>query len=384
MSGFREKIEIFLAQSRRVQRQTGKSPGVQLREIAELRTLGGQCSASDYYQFKLYDDGYLKGRGRADFLGWRLLEKFSLALNPRFAVLPAWDKSVFTQMAGGAGLPIAPVKAFFYAAQHIPTSMGLHLKRIEDVADFLRVQTSYPLFGKPAFSQQGFGAAHLASYDKSSDRLTLMDGSAIQMQDFLRRLVQTVDRRYHRPECGYLFQETFSPAPEIFQLTGWPAICGVRIICLNANGNVRPIRAVWKVAVQPNHVDNFSLGKNGNMLADINLTTGEVSRLIGGFWPDTEIFETHPTTKRRLAGFMLPGWDKVLDACQLAGAVFPLMHVHHWDFALTDKGPLMLELNDIGGTNIPQLHGHGLLTPETREFLKSHADKRQHSWITAL
>jgi len=68
-----------------------------------LRRTGGQCGISDYYRLKLYDDSYLTGRGRDDFLGWKLHTEFSLALNPRVAGLPAWDKSVFTNMGGKGG-----------------------------------------------------------------------------------------------------------------------------------------------------------------------------------------------------------------------------------------------------------------------------------------
>ena len=55
-----------------------------------------------------------------------------------------------------------------------------------------------------------------------------------------------------------------------------------------------------------------------------------------------------------------------------------------WDIALTDKGPMILELNDVGGTEIAQVHGRGLLTLQTREFLKRHANASAHPWVKAL
>ena len=157
-------------------------------------------------------------------------------------------------------------------------------------------------------------------------------------------------------------------APDILQLTGWPALCTVRVVCLNGREGVTPIRAAWKIAVPPNHADNFGdHGERGNLLADVDLVTGEISRVIGGFWPHTMIHDSHPVTGRAFAGFRLPGWSGVLDACRLAGAVFPLLHIQHWDFALSDTGPIALEVNDIGGTQIPQMHGRGLLTEMAQE-----------------
>jgi hypothetical protein len=367
-----------------VRQRTGKSLLRQLREIRSLTLAGGRCGVSDYYWYRLYDDDYLKGRGRQDFLGWRMQADFSLALNPRNAVLPAWDKSVFVQIAGASGLPVAPVRACFHPAARIAHALGRHLSSVEEAGAFLRDPSIYPLFGKPAYSQQGYGSAYLCGYDAATDRLTLLNDRSIARGEFLERLSRTVDHRYHKPECGYLFQDPLRLAPEIRAVTHWPAICSVRVICLNAPDGVTPIRAMWKIATPPNYVDNFSLGKNGNLLADVDLVSGQVRRTINGFWPRTEIFSVHPVSGQRIEGFRLPDWNRVLDACRLGGTVFPLMKLHYWDFALTHEGPLILELNDIGATEMAQLHGYGLLTAETREFLKRHADAVAHPWVRAL
>lgn len=364
--------------------QTGKSFLTQLREIRALKSAGGQCGITDYYWHKLYDDNYLRGRGREDFLGWRLLQEFSLALNPRYAVLPAWDKFVFTQIASAGGLPVAPVRACFHRADRVAPALGIHLKSKESVAAFLRDASNYPLFGKPAFSQSGYGTVYLLGLDRTTDRLISLDGNTMLVNDFLNRLDVTVDYRYHKPQCGYLFQTPLAPAPEIRAITGWSAICGVRIICLNGPAGVRPIRAVWKIALPPNHTDNFGMGNHGNLLANVDLTTGEVGTVIGGFWPRTEVFLKHPVSGVTFDAFRLPDWPQVLDLCQTGGMVFPLMKIHHWDFALTDQGPMLMELNDLGGTQIAQMHGHGLLTEESRAFLKQQANTQAHPWVRAL
>lgn len=369
---------------RLAEEQTGKGLLTQAREILALKQYGGQCGISDYYWYKLYDAEYQQGRGALDFLGWRLQQQFSLALNPRDAVLPAWDKAVFIQLADGAGLPVAPIKACFHHAKNVSERLGRHLRSLGDAGAFLRDPASFPLFAKPAYSQQGYGSAYLMGYEPSRDELTLLNGKSITVDDFLKRLEESVDHRYHNPECGFLFQSPLKPAAEIERLTGWSALCGVRIVCLNEAGCVMPIRAVWKVAVPPNHVDNFSLGKYGNLLADIDLETGDVGRCIDSLWPRAKLVGHHPNSGKFLTGFRLPGWDRLLEACQLGGAAFPLMKVQHWDFALTDHGPMILELNDLGATEMLQVHGRGLLAPGTRGFLKRHANIDRHAWVKLL
>ena len=276
------------------QAQTGKSLLTQFREILALGHTGGQCGVTDYYWFKLYDDAYLHGRGHADFIGWRQQTNFSLALNPRSSVLPAWDKSVFLLMANAGGLPVAPVEACYHPAGCLSPALGQHLRSREDVAAFLRNTATYPLFGKPVYSQQGVGSAYLAGYDKVSDALQLLNGQSIPVGDFLQRIDHTVDRRYHKPECGFLFQAPLKLAPELLAVTQWPAICSVRVVCLNGPDGVQPIRAVWKVALPPNHVDNFSMGAKGNLMADIDLETGEMGRVVDNLWPHATLLRTSP------------------------------------------------------------------------------------------
>ena len=378
------QIQEYREWASMVQQQTGKSVLTQAQEIRALKAMGGKCGVSDYYWYKLYDPSYHKGRGAPDFMGWSLQEKFSLALNPRVAVLPAWDKIVFTQLALAAGLPVAPIRACFHPADRIAEVLGIHLKTKENVAKFLRNPAIYPMFGKPAYSQQGIGGTYLASYDPATDSLGQIKGDAIPVTDFLNRMDQTVDHRYHKPECGFMFQETFTLAPEMSALTNWSALCGVRMMCLNGPDGVKPLRTFWKIAVPPNQVDNFSMGKYGNLLADVNPVTGEVSDMLGSFWPKASILQKMPLSGKSIEGFRLPHWDKVLAACQLGGAVFPLMKIQHWDFVFTDKGPMILELNDIASTQAAQIHGHGLLTEYSREFLKRHANANHHPWVKAL
>ena len=283
--------------------QTGKSALQQVREILALKHMGGQCGISDYYWYKLYDSDYLQGRGAEDFLGWRLQAELSLALNPRHVVLPAWDKIVFMTMADSVGLPVVPTVATFKATSRLPAIFGKHLRNTADAATFLRDPGVFPLFGKPAYSQQGHGSAYLARYEKDSDCLVLLDGKSIAVEQFLTWLENPVDHRYHKPECGYLFQQPLKLAEPIEQLTGWKAICGARVICLNGPDGSTPLRAIWKIAVPPNHVDNFSLGKYGNLLADIDPATGAISRVLGGLWPETKLLSRAPCVRCFLQGF---------------------------------------------------------------------------------
>lgn len=381
---FFERFAEYREFARLAGEQTGKSLFQQAREIIALRWVGGRCGVTDYYWFRLYDENYMGGEGWRDFLGWKLQDEFNFALNPRHAVLPAWDKLVFAQLADAAGLPSAPIVAYYHPAMQLRLAGSRHLSDAASVARFLRHEAEYPLYAKPVYSQQGEGADALFGYDAESDSLLLAGERRLALTLFLQRLVAPVDRRYHRPECGFLFQRLLRNHPAIERVTGWQAISSVRLICLNGPEGVEPIGAAWKIAVPPNEVDNFHMGAYGNLVAGVELTTGKITRVVDGLWPKAHLLACHPVTGKQVEGFQLPAWQEVLEVCRAAGRVFPLMRVHHWDIALTAQGPVILELNDMGGTQIVQLHGHGLLHQKTRRFLKAYGDPLRYPWIARL
>src|SRR4029079_1520787 len=113
VNGLAARVAEFRESAGLAREQTGKPLLTQLREIRALRRIGGECGATDYYRYRLYDEGWLDRRRAAGFMGWRLQTRFSLALNPRNVVLPAWDKVAFTLIASAAGLPVAPVRACY-------------------------------------------------------------------------------------------------------------------------------------------------------------------------------------------------------------------------------------------------------------------------------
>src|SRR4030095_4974716 len=69
---------------------------------------------------------------------------------------------------------------------------------------------------------------------------------------------------------------------------------------------------------------------------------------------DQKEVDHHPATGAPLLGLALPDWQ---DACALAlrgAAAFPGFRVHHWDIALTDHGPVALEMNFDGALDLYQ------------------------------
>jgi hypothetical protein len=115
------------------------------------------------------------------------------------------------------------------------------------------------------------------------------------------------------------------------------------------------LAAVWKITTGDNFVDNFSEGKFGNMLGNVDISTGEITRVQRGIGLGMEENVTHPDTGQRLKGFVLPDWEAVREACLAAATIAPELQFQHWDVALTDNGPVLLELNVHGSLDLVQL-----------------------------
>lgn len=68
---------------------------------------------------------------------------------------------------------------------------------------------------------------------------------------------------------------------------------------------------------------------------------------------DGVLFE-HPNSKIEFDGYKLPGLKNAVDLCKRAHAFFYGVYVIGWDIALTDEGPMVVEVNERPGINVLQ------------------------------
>src|SRR3546814_6108285 len=89
-----------------------------------------------------------------------------------------------------------------------------------------------------------------------------------------------------------------------------------------------------------------------------------------GTGPGMEEFQQHPATGQQLVGTRLPHWQEVRRVNDACARLFAPVRYQSLDIALTDAGPVVVEVNVGGSFVLPQMaSGQGLLTEETRDFL---------------
>jgi hypothetical protein len=357
-------------------------------EIMRMRRRNPGLGASDYFFFRLYDEDYLGNSRPEDFVGWREEGEVPLILNMRSGVAPAWDKLTFAIFADAYGLPVARIKALYRPGLPVSTAIAdVALDTRDKLAHWLRTQGQWPIFAKPAFSEQGYGCFRFTGYHVQSDALTTKRGESVAVEKFVNEIVGSAARRRelrsYKRELGYLFQEVLRPHQRIADLLGTDTISGIRIILVQDQYGLELVSAEWKMAVGDSDTDNIRDYSRGNISGQIDLASGRVRRVIDGHWPKASLVKTIPTTKRSIDDFVLPDWPEALALCRRAAPMLPMMRIQHWDVALTDRGPRLLEVNDMGSL-AGQVYGKGVLTLRVKALLQRHGNAAKHRLVKRL
>lgn len=126
----------------------------------------------------------------------------------------------------------------------------------------------------------------------------------------------------------------------------------MRILVLLTSNGPRVHRAAAKIPTGANPADNY--WRAGNLLAAVNLGTGELRRVVRGTGASLTVNTQHPDSAAPIIGFRLPDWQRVLDLVRREAVLLPSIRTQSWDVALAPE-PTLLEVNCGGDLNLPQL-----------------------------
>ena len=328
-----------------------KVPGM-LMEIAKLRMGPGKLKPDEYFMYELYDDTRFNAESRRTFLS-----ETNKTYNSPWRVI-ANDKPLMTSMLQGLGLPVPETQAIYH--QYRTFDGAEPLRNQKDMLVFLREQANYPIFGKPFGSCQSKGTALINAYDKSTDELTIGATSQVPVEEF----VETVEKLNQ----AYMFQTLLRPHKEIEPMIG-PSVSCVRMFFISDDRGCNLIRAAWKIPANSNSADNF--WREGNMLAGIDIETGKITKALQRHDSGTSPVEKHPETDATFTDMVFPDWDQMLEVANNAALNLTDCYFQGWDIAMTDRGPVILELEADGGSPVlGQLcHDSGVLDERYRHAL---------------
>jgi hypothetical protein len=356
----------------------GKSlPGL-IRDVAGLSWGTNKLQPSEYFLYRLYDDARFSREAKKTFLGADGLAHLLHALDMPWPKI-AHDKPTFTALLRGHELPIPETQAMRHPAQTFPGAKPLRSKA--DVVRFLQKEAKYPIFGKPTNKMCSVGVANVERFDRHGDVIVTHDGRKVPVNQFAEEVEKFADG-------GYLFQTRLTPHPKVASVVG-DQLSTVRMFVLADDQGPLLLRASWKIPSGETVADNF--WRSGNMLAGIDVETGRVIRVLRRTPYGTEPIEKHPKTGASFSNLVFPEWNQMREVVLRGAAAVPSCHLQGWDVALTDHGPVLVELEGDGGDPIMEqlCFDSGLLQGRYLEFAtKAFAEKKQRqkkakAWLRA-
>jgi|SRR5215831_4280232 len=349
-------------------KQTGKGIVAQLREIRDLRRRARGFGLTDYYDYRLFDDAAYSGHDKGEVAGWRTEEWLANTLNGNWHALVR-DKIDFYTLLDAHRLPYPRVHAIYQRAGQrfpgVPT-----FRTLDDLVQHLRSGMPYPFFAKPSCGDRGYGAFAITAYDAVHDQLVEDGGRSLSFTELSTRLHER--KIGVEPDSGYIFAERLVQHPVLEAICG-PGIASIRLVLLVGDEGPLPFRALWKIVAANNVIDHYRRGTIGNLLAAVDVDSGKVIRAITGYGLSRRLVEQHPDSGVGLPGFELPQWSEIVTLCREAALIFPQIRIQHWDVALCDRGPVLLEMNSEGAIDFLQFaHDQGLLDSTLKAFVEKY------------
>ena len=327
-----------------------------LREVIALRRAAGRLMPQEYFYYRLWDPD-LPLTEKQRFVGKQAQHPMHVTCNSQSWFATAADKILFHTVMAGARLPVPELLAATQAGRSlanvpVPTDQAA-------VMNLLRRAELYPLFAKPVAGKYSLSVLSADAYDRDADEVIHVGGERRAVCDVAVSIIGG---------AGFLLQRRLNQAPQLAALFG-PRLWSVRVLVFLRRSGPTIHRAVAKIATGANPADNY--WRTGNMLGAIELTSGIIQRVVRGAGADLAVNEPHPDTGRPVIGTPIPDWPRLVELVKSAATVFAGIRTQSWDVALSDQGPVFLEVNFGGDLNLAQLaNGKGVLDEGYIEHLR--------------
>ena len=329
-----------------------------LGEVISLRRGPGKLTPNEYFYYRLWEP-QLSKEDKRRFVGKQAQQPMHIACNNTGWYATAADKLLFHTLLTGAGLPTPTLLAVTGPDRWLPH--GQLLRDETAIVEFLRDPGNYPLFGKPIDGKYSISVISADAYDRGADKVIMQGGQTVSPET----LAGTMTGR----QAGYIVQRRMAVDRSLEALFG-PRLWSVRVLVLLTPNGPLIHKALAKIATGQNPADNF--WRKGNMLGAIDLESGTIMRTVRGTGAEMVVNPTHTDTSRMVIGSVIPEWSRLVNRVGDAARLLPAIRTQSWDVAISDAGPVPLEVNFGGDLNLTQLaSGVGMLDETYRDHLQT-------------
>ena len=353
----RERIRAPLIDYlRHAQRKSGRRPMELVREYFRLHRGPGRLTLREYVQYGVYDNSRYSPAEQSRFITNTLHWPITHACCDMTWQATTEDKWLCSHILARSTVRVPETLAVidktgrsYPATRKISTGAQLR--------DFMTSQDVLPLFGKENRGICSFGAFLV---EEVGDKAMLMRGQGwLDYDACMEQLVGATPYLLQRLERNHSFFDRY---------TG--NLATVRVCLLLDRDDVKIPFAVLKLPSRANVADSF--WRPGNLACGLDVHSGRIVTARTKDSLGTTDHTTHPDSGEPLVGEVVPLWDRVLQLARDCAPIFQPVRYQSMDIAVTQEGPVLIEINTGGGFDLPQLaSGEGFLTDEVRDFFRS-------------
>ena len=282
----------------------------------------------------------------------------------------AEDKVLAETMMKAADIPVPETVAVIDRSPRLYPG----LQKIDNASSLREVvlnNLDSGLFGKITEGMVSFGTFRIENADEH--QITCAGRDPVDYETFLTDVVGS---------NAYVVQKVLHNHSALSNYAS--ALATVRMVNLVTDDGVYCPVAIIKLPQGDNIADAF--WRPGNIACEIDVDTGQIKTVTRRGEMDVEYLQDHPETEG-LMGLQLPHWEQLKEINARAARVFAPLRYQSTDIAISEDGPVMVELNYGGGFDLPQYaSGRGMLTPKVRIFFEScgydfEAKGKRRSWL---
>ena len=242
-----------------------------------------------------------------------------------------------------------------------------HAGRFTQWSDVDEIAVALPscpdrLFVKPVAGWRGTGVLG----PERRDGGWAVSGTTMSDRQLAEHLVETA------PPTGFLLQERVRSHRDLAPVGGELGLGTVRINTALTPHGVEIFFIFLKIMGAHNLVDNFAGGKFGNLLARVDAGSGTITHVFGRKPGQRMLMEPvarHPATGADMIGFRLPLWDEAISLAKRSAAAVPEAPLIGVDMAITDDGPLIIEMQSDWDSSVAEFAMGGGLRPALRDVI---------------
>lgn len=325
------------------------------KEFGALNRSFRKINIAEYLRWGLYDDTRFDDAARAQFISndvhWPIVHK---ANDPRWQAA-AEDKITAATIltAGGVAVPetIAVIDRsarIYPGIEKVATADGLRA--------VIASHGTSDLFGKMRDGMVSFGAFRVR--DADATHITCDGQPPMTYETFMTEFLGG---------HAYLLQKRLDNHSALAPHAS--GLATVRMINLVRTEDIYSPFAIISMPQGDNVAD--TLWRSGNIACDIDIASGAIRTVVRRNGHDIDFLPDHPDTPG-LMGSVLPHWDALREMNDRAARLFGAIGYQSTDIAITQDGPVIVELNYGSGFGLPQnASGRGLLNPVVRAWFES-------------